>query len=1010
MKRNVLYSLGIMLSLSAYAAEPTPPFEGRGLASKPYLIQSVEDLMWLHNACNNPTTANRGHYSRKFFKLTTDLDMAGIENFYGIATAIPGNTSGATYNFAGIFDGDGHTIKNLTIKGVTFETDGKAQTSGAKKSRDYVGLFGYLENGAVVKNIIIDSSCHFEGYNYVGGIAGCNSSGAQILNCHNGASIDAYGDYAGGIIGRIITSSAVTQTITEIEGCSNTGRIRVETSHVGGIVGNISFGKISNCANAGSIEAESFNALKPSGKGNNAGGIAGHVEGVFITDCLNAGTVKASASECGGIVGELKYKDGLDAVVSNCLSYGSVICPNSGLRGNIVGMNGSAGVGKEPVSNCVFDGQLMSTTTVGSGAGGGCDTGFVPMTTRDLISGNAISGFGDNWSYAAGYYPTLKIASSDIFKVASASYFLLPEGVEANSFVGSAPLSSTASGLVASTSSSSWLSTTPTAVVSIKTDECQMDTVFLSSPLFSKVVPVCQVQIPFKGNGSASDPYQLSSLDDFKNLAALVIAKYPVRFERKNFIVTQDVDFQNDSTFIGIGTIKMTNAYKNHWFAGSVDGDNHTLSNIQFKNASSITGCGFFGTLGGNARIQNLTLDSTCYIEGNQRVGGIAGFLHEGVSISNCHVAGSVYGFSTNNTEVGGIAGYVSAERNSPGNTMIENCSFTGTLLANRDCAAGIAGTNRGYVKGCVNTGRVRAYAINDGKPLTNLENYNRVGGIAGYHLGTVENCANYGNVEGGKNVGGIAGQSANSYGSGIVKGSLNVAPVVNFANGTFTGAIAGAAPEQTDSTATLFSNVYDYQLSGVGAVSDSIASGCSQFTTIALTKHSVSSDGQPSEILSKEYSYTEGQYPVPSSVASFSRVKSAAGIYMILPDTMTIRTLEPGIEIPFSNVADLKYELSSKEGFEIKDSMLVVLEAKDSVSNLLTLTTPLAWRSYPITNIATEGYVGIEEISATDEEISAEYYTLDGLRTNAARCGEILIRIATMASGRKEVTKVQLR
>ena len=59
-----------------------------------------------------------------------DIDLSSVENWEPI-----GNDS---TKFTGIFDGNGHVIKNMTIN---------------RPDTNYVGLFGYTDSGSEIKNI-----------------------------------------------------------------------------------------------------------------------------------------------------------------------------------------------------------------------------------------------------------------------------------------------------------------------------------------------------------------------------------------------------------------------------------------------------------------------------------------------------------------------------------------------------------------------------------------------------------------------------------------------------------------------------------------------------------------------------------------------------------------------------------------------------------------------------------------------------------------------------------------
>ncbi|MBR2733907.1 MAG: hypothetical protein IKD80_06625, partial [Selenomonadaceae bacterium] len=116
-----------------------------------YKISSATDLQTLANYVNSG-----GYTSGKVFKLTGDIDMSGVENF----TPIGNNNN----QFGGTFDGNGFTIRNLTINGGT---------------NSYVGLFG--DNSGTIQNVKLDNVNVSGGNYYVGGLVGLNSG--TVTNC-----------------------------------------------------------------------------------------------------------------------------------------------------------------------------------------------------------------------------------------------------------------------------------------------------------------------------------------------------------------------------------------------------------------------------------------------------------------------------------------------------------------------------------------------------------------------------------------------------------------------------------------------------------------------------------------------------------------------------------------------------------------------------------------------------------------------------------------------------------
>jgi len=194
-----------------------------------------------------------------------------------------GSYDGYAYN--GTFDGDGKTISGIVC------TD---------TSKDYVGLFGYTEVYATIKNVGVINS-DIQGNKYVGAIVGNN--GGTITNCYNTGNVTGAGtsvriidsvttatDNTSESIGGIAGYSTYKAKITN---CYNTGNVTSNNGDTGGIVGT-NYGDVKNCYNTGSISAY-----------GPAGGIAGDHCRSSITNCYNTGTVTVrKKNSSGGIVGE----------------------------------------------------------------------------------------------------------------------------------------------------------------------------------------------------------------------------------------------------------------------------------------------------------------------------------------------------------------------------------------------------------------------------------------------------------------------------------------------------------------------------------------------------------------------------------------------------------------------------------------------------------------------------------------------------------------------------------
>ena len=246
----------------------------------------------------------------KSYALSSDIDLSN-EDF----TPIP--------VFSGTLDGQGHTIKGLSI---------------SEKSSD-AGLIGLIGEQGVVKNLNIEGniapggskitaggvvgtnkgiidSVNFSGilkaYKTVGGMAGINDDTGFILNSKNYAQVDGtklVGGIAGinkGVIiscenkGRIFGSKEV---VLSDENTAALPKLNVETvtadeekpEIMGGIAG-VSTGYIKSCSNLAKVGYE-HTSYK-------VGGIAGVQNGV-IEECSNQAIVYGRR-DVGGIVGVLE--------------------------------------------------------------------------------------------------------------------------------------------------------------------------------------------------------------------------------------------------------------------------------------------------------------------------------------------------------------------------------------------------------------------------------------------------------------------------------------------------------------------------------------------------------------------------------------------------------------------------------------------------------------------------------------------------------------------------------
>ena len=194
--------------------------------------------------------------------LTANIDMTPVEGFTPIGSvATP---------YKGTFDGQEHIISNLYIN---------------LPEQEYVGLFGVLNNGAYIKNVVMDELCEINGKCFVGGIAGGTNGGGTVTfeNCGNAGMVGAQEQNAAGIIGVSMGSQCGIRLIR----CFNVGGVAGarESAALCGWVGD-NGSVITNCYNAGWVSGvDGTNYLWRNGNGKGTGNYDSYgAQGEAISD------------------------------------------------------------------------------------------------------------------------------------------------------------------------------------------------------------------------------------------------------------------------------------------------------------------------------------------------------------------------------------------------------------------------------------------------------------------------------------------------------------------------------------------------------------------------------------------------------------------------------------------------------------------------------------------------------------------------------------------------------
>ncbi len=242
---NNYYSDGV--SVSSY----TSFANGTGVVGDPYLVGTAADL--------NIIRYHIDPVELIYFSQTADIDLTDYSTGTGWAPI---------ENFKGIYNGQGHTISNLTID---------TNTGGD------VGLFSNLETGKITDLGLLNVD--ITGGYRVGALAGSVSSmteptGIMVENCYSTGTVTGYGaGYVGGLVGYLNS-----EMITCYSSCDIDNTVVANThQYVGGLAGG-TYKKITSCYATGSVSAPElyYNCL---------GGLVGIAGGANIENCFSTGFI-----------------------------------------------------------------------------------------------------------------------------------------------------------------------------------------------------------------------------------------------------------------------------------------------------------------------------------------------------------------------------------------------------------------------------------------------------------------------------------------------------------------------------------------------------------------------------------------------------------------------------------------------------------------------------------------------------------------------------------------------
>ena len=382
----MLFLLGIVLLAnggcggSGRSDKSASPFAGgQGTQEDPYRIETAGQLAKIRD------------YRDKSFILISDIDLSSYGNWDPIGTfnmeiddPEKGEVAKSSLAFVGWFDGNGHTISNLTVN--------RPDTFG-------VGLFGFVVGNAAfpsIRNLTVNNA-DVKGACMVGGVVGAINGGITGIKLTGVNKVEGYRIGAvGGIVG---------MGYGAIENCTANASVTSNGKGMQGLGLICGGGKcltVRTCTAEGNVTVKGFGAFS-------VGGLVGCIqESTIMENCAVKATIDASAEKSfmvGGLTGHAgNYDKSNPTLIRNCSADVDITVSASSKRvGGLIGGNLflSAFLEEHPtpsiyrITGCTTSGSIKGDASqVGSIAGYGYDCSVADCTSALVWSGGSIKQVG----------------------------------------------------------------------------------------------------------------------------------------------------------------------------------------------------------------------------------------------------------------------------------------------------------------------------------------------------------------------------------------------------------------------------------------------------------------------------------------------------------------------------------------------------------------------------------------------------------------------------------------
>lgn len=710
--------------------------DGIGTEDDPYIIKNAEQF----RSMTYEITA--------YYKQANDID-------FNNETAVVGTDEKAM--FSGVYDGNNFEIKNIKINDNINYTAIFGYVSGASfvnmninnievlGQENTGGLIGRAYTKITIDNVSIDGT--ITGTKYTGGLIGqftiakTDPVYASIINNVNVNANVTGKENTGGLIGRIDTTNTATITISINDiVVSDTSVIKGEAAS-GGVIGQVyNNGAIETFLNNVDSQATVTSNTTNNTTYNNIGGIIGIMQNVdtgkvYINNSHSSANVTGKEN-VGGIVGYFyNQSSGLQRVYR---SYFDGTVTGTGNRvGGIAGYAYSARNDTNTIRESYSEGSVTGLDNVGNLIGETYNSEVFDSFTTGSVNGRNIVGS------LIGHVNYTKI-----YRIYSTGHVTASGSTNIGGLVGKSTSSVAADGYYLNQTVGvlySPLGTKKKGFQMVKQDTYENydfssiwnidennSTAYLRNVEKPKLITTDALGfITLEGEGTESEPYLIHNLKELDDIRYDETAYYKV---------VNDIDGENRE-FKPIGEPNLS-------FAGHIDGNNHTISNILISGNKDYNSLIAYSN---NADIKDLTIEGF-NVTGKDNSSLLIGYNTNDLTLDNITVKSST--LNSNGNNVGSLVGYQK-------NTTAKNINIT-----NIDSEVTVNGNNNvGGIFGYMSIGSSSVVNIEDVKNNTTMTVNTTDGGIIGRLEIASKSKTNIKNIEiegtiNGKdgNIGGFAG------------------------------------------------------------------------------------------------------------------------------------------------------------------------------------------------------------------------------------------------------------